>query len=110
MFEVVQDEQQSSLIKYGEHSFLKRIIATLVHAQRLGDGQEHEVGIADRGKWHEHDAVIKLVCYGGRHLHGEASLADAARAGEGDQFDIVAQQQGANALHLSFTADERFWQ
>ena len=47
---------------------------------------------------------------GGRErgrLHGEAGLADAAGAGQGDEGDILARQQGAERVQLPVAADQR---
>ena len=38
---------------------------------------------------------------------GEAGLADAAGAGQGDERDVVAAQQVANRLDVVLAADER---
>ena len=64
-------------------------------------------GIADGGQRDKVDAIDKMVEQIGGHLHGQARFADAARAREGEQTDLLLQQQVLDGGYFVVAADER---
>src|SRR5579864_5195981 len=79
----------------------------LAQSERLGDGREHEVGIADSSQGHKADAVCKVgrevVC--GRQQ--EAGFADTAWTGEGEQTHLRATEQGRESGEFMLAAKQR---
>ena len=107
LLEIVEDQQQAAVPEeYGEQ-FLERTAAHIAQAERLGDSGDDEGGVADRRQVDERDPVGK-----GRgdvlgDPEGEAGLADAAGTGQGQEANVVPQQEVADSGHLSLASDER---
>ena len=62
-----------------------RLAAGVLQAERVGHGVRHALGLANRGQRRQPDAIGEASRQAGGHLGGQAGLAAAARAGEGDQ-------------------------
>jgi hypothetical protein len=77
------------------------------YPESLGGGRQDEVGILERRKADEHDAVGEAVEQPGGGLDGEPCLARPASAGQGDQPDIGTPEQVCHVLDLALATDER---
>ncbi len=73
-------------------------------AESLDDGVGQDVGAADLGEFHPAGAVAQQQSGGAGRALGEAGLADAPDAGEGEQ--PVLGEQPAHLLDLVVAADE----
>ena len=92
LLEVIEDEQQLPVAQGILEGLQERPPAQLVEAEGLADGRQDEAGVLDGGQRDKADAVAEVVAQGRCHLQGQAGLADAAGAGEGEQADLLAQQ------------------
>nr|WP_159058837.1 hypothetical protein [Streptomyces caeruleatus] len=82
----VVDQQQQSAVPQPFHQRAERWPrGVVVQVERVGGGERDERGVVQAGEVHEADAVGEGAPYRGRDARGEAGLADAARAGQGDQ-------------------------
>ena len=84
-----------------------------MQSERLGDGREHEVGITDGCQGHQADAVCKVGREGVGGRQQEASFADPAWTGEGEQAHLGATQQGRELGEFLRAAKQRgewIWQ
>jgi hypothetical protein len=107
LFGVVEEEQEFSLAQKRPQTGLRRLTAEGNQAQRLGDGREDELRLADGGERNKANTVGEAVRYVSGDLEGEAGLADAAGAGQRDEPDIVLFQKTVDGRHLRLTSDQR---
>jgi hypothetical protein len=63
--------------------------------------------IANRGERDERDAVGKVVCRDGRHGEREPGLAHPAGTGQGEQRNVVTEEQIAHHAQLLLPPNER---
>ena len=106
MLEVVEHQQQPLLPEVVLQAIEQRPFAGLADAERLGDGRADQTWIGQWGQGNEEDAVLEAVEYFGGNLEGQAGLAGPAGASQGEQADILAQQQPLHLRHLPLAADE----
>ena len=83
-------------------------LADVAHAEGLGDGRGHErrdrvIGASSTKKTPSAKSIQQV----GGDLEPEAGLAGPARAGQGDQPDVVAQQQAPHRLQLALAPEQR---
>jgi hypothetical protein len=77
------------------------------HPQRPGDGGQHELGIPQRREIDKDDAIRERALQPGSDLQGEAGLARATGAGQGDQPHVALRQQGDQLSQVLLSAEER---
>src|SRR5207249_3479149 len=85
----------------------QRLAAGLSHAEGLRNRGGDQSGIADGSEIDEEDAVAELIQEIGGDLEGKAGLAGAARAGEGHQAGVVAEEELLHGGELLLSADQR---
>ena len=85
LLEVVEQQQELALADVLGEAVLR--------PERLRDRLRHERGVAQRGQADPEDARLECGHELGGGLDGEAGLARAAGAGEGDQARAVAKQR-----------------
>jgi hypothetical protein len=107
LLEVVEDQQQGPPAKVPLHALGHRPVARLAHAEGLRDRRGDEVGVADRSEGDEGDTGDEVRGEGLGHPQGQARLADAAGAGQGQEADAVVTEQGADRGGLAFPPDQR---
>jgi hypothetical protein len=84
MLHIVEDQEQLAIAK----DCAERPGAQVPDADGLGDRRHHEVGVADRGKPGECDAVAVVMPKLRRHLYRQARLAGSAGTGQCQQPDV----------------------
>jgi hypothetical protein len=102
---VVEHEQELARLQPAGDRLGGLFAGGLRDRQRAGDGGGHEGGVAQRRELDEAGAVGVRVCELSGELEREPGLAGAAGAAEGEQADVVAQQQLAQLVELVFTAE-----
>ncbi len=107
LLDVVQDEEQTAVPQCAEERIECPVVLTHLDTQRVSYGGQDEVGIMDRGKRHKTDAVRKGGRPLGSQVERQARLADAARARQGEQADIIALQQRGGGDGLPFPPHQR---
>jgi hypothetical protein len=107
LLEIVEHEQRSLVAQDSLESTDQWRASRFRHPKRLGDHRRDEGWIADRGKLDKDEAVLKVIGHGVRCVQGEAGLPDAARAGERQEWNILATQQVANLRELTLPPDQR---
>ncbi len=68
--------------------------------ERLSDGWNNQIGVADGSKWDETDAIGEVIEQLGRDLQTQAGFADAAGAGEGHEAHVGEAQEGTGCCYL----------
>ncbi len=106
VLEVVEDEQHLPLAQIIGQAVAQGTAAHLAQTQRLGDGGDDETRLAEGVEGHEPDPVRERIGHLGRDLDGQPGLANPAGAGEGQQADVGAEQQGGGRGSLALAADE----
>jgi hypothetical protein len=71
-----------------------------IQPERLSDGGRDEARLADRGEGDEAHSVREVGRRAGGQVYGEASLAGAAGASEGEQPRLVQEAPGRRELPL----------
>ncbi len=104
MLGVVEHEQHLACAKRGRDR-LEWIAGHVLEVERPRDRGDDERGVAERCEVDEDGAVGVRVCELAGELESEAGLAGAAGAAEGEQADLVAQQQLAQLIELAFAAE-----
>ena len=106
VLEVVQHQQQALGAEEVSQQRQGRPIAGAGEAQRRRQGGEHQRRIFERRQGDEDRAVAEGGEQARRRPEGQAGLAHAARAGEGEQAHAPARQPVADRRHLPLPADE----
>jgi hypothetical protein len=90
----VVDHQQPFLLAQGVLEGLdERVLGELVHAEHAGKGRHDVARVADGRQWHVEHPIWEIVQELGAHLEGQARLAGAAGAGQGEQAHVGAGQE-----------------
>ncbi len=106
LFEVVEEQQEGVLTERHLQLFSYVSCSRLVQTKRLGDGREHEVGIADGSQGHQAHPVREVggeVCC---RREQQAGFADAAWTGEGEQTHLGSTEQGRELGALLLAAKQ----
>jgi hypothetical protein len=82
---VVDDEEQPPVPDTFHQGVQRGAVGVVVQAERGGDGERDEGRVAQAGEVDEAHAVGEGAGDPGRDPPGQSRLADAARAGQGDQ-------------------------
>jgi hypothetical protein len=88
-------------------TFLEGPPTRLTYVHCLRNFRDDERGVTDGGQRDEVDAIDKMVEQIGGNLKGEAGFANAARPREGEQTNLLLEQQLLDGGELVSTADER---
>ena len=105
LLEIVEDEQDLAGADPAGQAVADRDGAVLDESQDRGDRRSDEGRLANRFEGDEVDAVGEALGDRRRELEGQAGLAGAARAGQGEQAGRA--QHRAGLLELGGPADER---
>ncbi|MBM2822290.1 MAG: hypothetical protein HW413_1036 [Thermoleophilia bacterium] len=97
LLEVVEEKEHCLSADVGLQAVLR--------PQHLGDGLEHELGIADSGDRNPEGPVRVLGSHCPRGFEREPGLARPARSGERDEARTV-RDEGDDLAQLAFPADE----
>src|SRR5690606_18381063 len=84
MFAIV-DQKKNTLLGEGFHDRIDRIRQVRSYSNRSGDGPDDMVGREQRSKVHESDLDVGLQSISLRGAYGDAGLANASGANNGDQ-------------------------
>ena len=103
MLEVVEHEQQAPVAHVCGEGFA----APDRHAEGLRDRRQDEIGVCQRSKRDEEDAVGKLVEELGRGVQRQPRLARAAGARQRDDPGLRPAEQVGELLDLPLATDER---
>ena len=103
MLSVVEHDQHVEIADRGQDVDGGPSVTT--EAKRGHDGVGHGCRVRDARQLDEAGSEFGALCGAARDLEGETCLADAARAGEGDEAG-VADELG-DELHVVVAADER---
>lgn len=103
---IVNDQEQPLVLEKRSQSLVERLSGQGGHSQRLGNGDRHKVGIAERRQRNEDDPVIKRVCNPRGHFDRQPGFTDAARSGDGHQPDTVGPATFTYRLDIVCAADE----
>ena len=106
LLEVVQDEQHLARAQLRHELLRQRTGARVAEAEGPGDRRQDELRVAQRGQFDEADAGGERRSNLLRDPEGEAGLADPSRAGQGDERDVVAEQEVTDGVDLVLAADE----
>ncbi len=82
-------------------------VSRIPEPQRPRDRREHEIGVGDRRQRDEGDAIGEVMLQWRGRCQGEPGLADPTGAGQREQADLQAKEQGLQLRGLLFPADER---
>jgi hypothetical protein len=109
LLEVVEHEQEVAPAEEGPEADLRRLTAVGDEPKRVGDGRHDEFGVTDGGQRNEPHAVGKDRRLGeiGCDLEGQAGLADAAEAGQGDEAHLGTSEQVADGRQVPLPSHER---
>ena len=107
LLEVVQDEQQLPVAQMCLEGGEKRLGGLLAHAEGVSNGGGNQGRVGNGGQADEVDALLEVVEAVGGDVDGEAGLAGATGAGQGDEGYVRAQQQVAYGDQFLVAADER---
>src|SRR5215471_15694095 len=88
LLEVVEYEQHVFVLQEGFEESHKRQCPVLFDFERLSDGGNDQVGVADRSQLDERDAIGKVVEELSGDLQNQAGFADTASPGEGHQTHL----------------------
>jgi hypothetical protein len=104
LLEVVDHEQHLLAGEQLGGGLERAVAAVLEGAQRLGEGGDDALGVADRRERDEAAAVFEARCGASGELEGEARLPDPARAREREQADVGVGEQGARRGEILLAA------
>ena len=107
MLAVVQHQQQPRRAQDIGERLQQRAVDLLPHPDGAGDGVRYQRRVRYRrqlGKRHRHPPLFGEPP---RDLDRQASLADPAGAGQGQQAHVVVQEQAGDLRHLPLATDER---
>jgi hypothetical protein len=101
LFEVVEDQEHLLVAEVFGEDLEERSIRHLSHPQRPRHGRWDQRWVHHRGEVHEVRTVAEVRERSIRHLKGEASLARAAGAGEGQQARSTQQPSDLGDLPIA---------
>ncbi len=107
LLEAVEHEQRAAVAEGGLEGLEGRVVAGFADAERLGEGGGDEFGVGDRREGDEADAVGEAAGDRLGDLQGEAGLADAAGAGQGQEADPGLAEEAGDGRDLALAPDER---
>ncbi len=107
VLEIVQHQQHGPIAQRRPEPVDRRPVARLPHPDHPGHGRQDEVRLDERRQGHEPGVPRERRRDLLGHAQGEAGLADAAGAGQGQEAHVGAAQQLDSRVHLPFAADER---
>jgi len=87
--------------------FVERTAAHIPEAERPGDRSGNKGRVADRCQVDEGDPVGKRTGEIRSDTEREPGLPDPTRTGQGQEADIIPQQESADSGSLSLPSDER---
>jgi hypothetical protein len=106
LLDIVEHEQRLIRPQRRRKPLGKGRSAAVRHAHRLGDGREHEAGIAQACKRDNHHHRKGVAEVRG-DLEGEPRFAHAAGSGQGHERHVVAQEERANLHDFALPPDQR---
>ncbi len=107
LLEVVQHEQHLPLAGVVDDARFEGFAGDGEQPELAGDNDGHALAVPQRGERDDMHAVREVVANGlGGHL-GEAGLADAGRAGQGEQAHAGVAQERGHGRDMLLTPDER---
>jgi hypothetical protein len=104
---VVQQEQPPVVAQHPGEALADRLAGALMDTQRPPDGGEHVRGGVDASEVDERHAAGERGAQLLRRLEREAGLADAPRAGHGQQPHAVLSHQAMRGLRFRFASHQR---
>jgi hypothetical protein len=107
LLEVVEEQQELPISQRVGQPLTRRALACLPHPEGVCDRRANEVRVDDWCQGYEGDALDEFRGHVVRDLKSEPGLADATRAGQRDEADIIPAQQGRDLLRLLLATDER---
>ncbi len=106
MLEVVQHQQHLPVAQPGGQRGQRQLVAALAQAQRLRQGRQHQPRILDRRERHEADTVGKARLELLGNMQAQPGLADAGRADQRQQTQVIVEQARADARHIRIAAEQ----
>jgi hypothetical protein len=106
LLEVVQHQQELLLIQVALQVLQRWGAPRLLQAQGVGDRGGDQTRIGEGSQIHEEHAFRELLHHVGSELEGEAGLAGAAGAREGEEAHLLPVEQPSGGSQLVFAADE----
>src|SRR6266496_6135898 len=88
LFKVIKHQQQVLLTEEGAQLLVQGLPSDFFEAERLGDGRQDELRVADLGQGDKPDATLKVVEAFACHLHRQTRFADATAPGERQQANV----------------------
>jgi hypothetical protein len=88
VLEVIEHQEQSLVFQVGMQRLSRSLPFCLAHAQRPGDGRNHETRVCERRQGEEHYSIREKVSGIPGRPDGQTRLADAASTGEREQLDL----------------------
>src|SRR6266487_18542 len=83
LLEVIQKQEYVLLLQMLLQAFQKGLATPFLDTKHHSESWNNQIDIADGSQGHKKDPVGKLVAQLRCHLHTQASLAGATRAGQG---------------------------
>src|SRR5207248_2287859 len=106
LLEIVEQEQHVFITERGFEQIEQGPRCSLFEIEGLGDGGDDQGGVAEGGERNEVDAIGKVSEQVGGDLQGQAGFAAAAGAGEGEEADLGATQEGTDSRYLMLAPKE----
>ena len=107
MLEVVEHEEELAVPQSPREIVCDCLATQCADPESLCSGRKDEVGILERRKADEHNAVGEVVEKSGGGLDGEPRLACPASTGQRDQPNLRTPEQVCHLLDLALATDER---
>ena len=106
MLEVVQQQQAHAITQERRQGLGQVLPGHFAHAHHAGDRRHHQGGIDQRRQVDKPDPVGEVLPHALRGGDGQAGLADPTRSGQGQQADLLAGEEGAEARQLLLPVDQ----
>src|SRR6266699_3538451 len=106
LFIVIEHEQQVLLAEVGAQLLLHGLPPDFFEAERLRDGRQDELRVADLGQGDKTDATRKVVEEFGCHLHSQTRFADATGTSERQQANVWPPQEYRDCPYIILTPNE----
>ena len=109
MLEVIEEKEYRRarwVLEMLFQQFERRLPSGFAKAERLNDHGKKKARIVDGGERDEMSSSRETIGHGGGDFDAKPRLADSARAGNGDQANVGAQEEFLRGVNFFFAADE----
>ena len=107
LLKVVEQQQHLPLTEKDLKLFEQRPLSRFPQTERLGDGRDDQIGIADGGQRHEPDPVGEVRTQLLGHVQCHAGFAHASRTRQRDEAHILTRELMQDGGHFLLPSNER---